>query len=207
MNTSNTYVPPDNMWFDKFDRGFTRLLCIAVSIAVPIYFVGGQVIDWIRGVPFQIPVTMVTFAEVPALDAAGLTYDDVTARVTLDHPTGGERLLHMLPGVWASAGIVAGALITLSLLSQASRGAIFSKRTVWQLRSLATITCLGAPLYSPLHIVVVNYLSPDVREIDLHWPPSLLSHTLWILVGMLLYIIAWCFDAGRAMRDDIDSTI
>ena len=195
----------DLLAFDRTDRwGLVALLAL-VAVAGIMAWVVAPVAAWLGG--DGIALELLSPVVVPELDAAGVAHGPATYEVTLEHPTAGQRLLALAPGLLGAALVVAACWLVVRVMRGIAAGDPFEPRNVSRLRMVGALLAFGAPAVFFLEMVARGALlgSMDLGGLE---PASLLS-VPWeaVVAGMVVALLAEAFKAGSRLRDDVDGLV
>ncbi|MBM6401862.1 DUF2975 domain-containing protein [Phycicoccus sonneratiae] len=204
---STTPRPRKDLWaFDRADRWGLGLLLGLVAAVTTAVAVVAPLVRWAGG--DGLPLRYVGPLAVPALDRAGVAYDELGAvDATLANPSTAQRLLDLAPGVLATVLVVVGCWLVLGVLRDVGSGDPFRWRNVVRLRALALLVAVGAPVVwfarSSVDLSLVTSL--DLEEgvagalFELPWLP--------VVTGMVIALVAEAFRAGSRLREDVEGLV
>ncbi len=109
-----------------------------------------------------------------------------------------KRVIYMLVGI-----------LILLFIKDFKKGRIFSHRTIIYLQAIGIITLLFGYLSpnknSVLEYILRDYCTIPIKIINFHHLE--IGNTLYILLGLFLLIIAYCFGRGNYLEKENDLTI
>lgn len=204
-STRNTPPPTDRLAFDRADRvGLTVTMWVIGSAAIAAD-VANPLWQWARGaaqhVPFFSPVT------VPELDRVGQKHGLAAYDLVLGHPSTGQRLLGLVPGVLTAAVVAAACVLILRIMRPIGAGDPFAPGQVRRLRTLAFVLMIGpvVAMFARLSCqgaivggLDLGGLDPGV-SLDIPWFP--------LIVGLCLGLVAEGFKVGAQLRDDVEGLV
>ncbi len=204
--TSTRKTPPrDRLAFDRADRVGLIATMWVIGLAGVAANIAGPLWAWARGaalhVPFFSPVT------VPELDRVGLTHGPAAYDLSLAHPSAGQRLLDLAPGVLIAAVSVAACVLVLRVMRPIGAGDPFAPGQVRRLRTLAFVLMIGpvVAMFARLSCqgaivggLDLGGLDPGV-SLDIPWFP--------LIVGLFLGLVAEGFKVGAQLRDDVEGLV
>ena len=210
MNTTDhrTGTPgsaPDRLAFDRSDRVGLAVTMWAIGVGGIAAYVIWPLWRWARDealhIPFFSPVV------VPALDAVGQPHGLGSYDLVLAHPSTGQRLLALVPGILTAGVVAAACVLVLAIMRPIGAGDPFAPGHVRRLRTLAFVLIIG-----PL-VAMFAQIAGDgaiVGQLDLGGlAPGVSLSIPWLplVVGLCIGLVAEGFKVGARLRDDVDGLI
>ena len=193
----------------RSDYVISRVVLIAIAIAVPVASVGVVLWDWARGNPMTAPVRVDDTAPLPeslltARSGARLEWDG-TALAHLADPGTGVRVSALLAALVVAAVAVLSCLVLLRLLRQAQAGEPFGPGVQRGLRMLALLMLAAGLLWPTLSAFAAAEVIRAATDASVS--PSLEINFIWVGVALLLLFLAEVFRIGARMADDVEGLV
>ena len=179
----------DLLRFDRVDRIATEVLAVVVWLMAAAVLLVDPVWRWWRGDALMV--------DVPG--------DDRSSPVKVADPTLADHVWTLLPAVVAVVALAIGAWMTIRLLRSIAAGDPFGRGQVRRLRIVAALLLLVPPAVAIGSSLAVA--SAATRHDLGGWEFTIDLPVAWLLAGLVVAALAQAFEAGGALRDEVEGLV
>ncbi|MCK5833598.1 DUF2975 domain-containing protein [bacterium] len=171
-----------------------------IKLASKIFRIGGQFIFWITLVSILIlGILMVFYNNFP--DDIQFTFDRQIIPVT---DLVRSARIPIIIAIWATIAVfLRGIWHGKELFRLYEQGKIFYAENIMRIRRIGETLILFAVVKAIASFAITSVLlSEEVKA-----QPGLIINLTALIIGLLIYVVSWIMDEGRALREEQELTI